>query len=69
MWYSTTKIQKKEEEAGFWIFKTKQAVRRITCFILGMEQDRDLLGTATLLNVKTCYEMDCQAIPDLAIAT
>ena len=28
--YTTTQIQVKEEESGFWIFKTKATVRRIT---------------------------------------
>ena len=31
--YSSAMIQQQEEESGFWIFKTKKTVRRITCFI------------------------------------
>ena len=31
--YSSSMIQQKEEEKGFWIFKTKETVRRITCYI------------------------------------
>ena len=31
--YSSAMIQEQEEETGFWIFKVKKTVRRITCFI------------------------------------
>ncbi|MDF1593686.1 MAG: hypothetical protein P1P89_19430 [Desulfobacterales bacterium] len=31
--YSSALIQEQEEETGFWIFKVKKTVRRITCFI------------------------------------
>jgi len=31
--YSSALIQEQEEESGFWIFKVKKTVRRITCFI------------------------------------
>ena len=31
--YTTTMVQQREEETGFWPFKTKQIVRRLTCFV------------------------------------
>ena len=31
--FTSTQIQEKEEESGFWIFKTLETVRRITCFV------------------------------------
>lgn len=31
--FSSSLIQQKEEEKGFWIFKTKEINRRITCFV------------------------------------
>jgi len=31
--YASTMIQEREEKKGWWIFKTKKAVRRITCFV------------------------------------
>ncbi|MEW6671015.1 MAG: hypothetical protein AB1427_04885 [Thermodesulfobacteriota bacterium] len=31
--YSSALIQQQEEESGFWVFKVKKTVRRITCFI------------------------------------
>jgi hypothetical protein len=31
--YTTTMVQEREEETGFWPFKTKQVVRRLTCFV------------------------------------
>ena len=31
--FSSTQIQEQEEESGFWIFKTMETVRRITCFV------------------------------------
>jgi hypothetical protein len=31
--YTTTMVQEREEESGFWPFKTKQLVRRMTCFV------------------------------------
>jgi hypothetical protein len=31
--YTTTMIQEREEETGFWPFKTRQIVRRLTCFV------------------------------------
>ena len=31
--FSNIVLQEREEKGGFWIFKTKRAVRRITCFI------------------------------------
>ena len=31
--YTTTMVQEREEETGFWPFKTKQLVRRMTCFV------------------------------------
>ena len=30
--FSNIALQEREEKGGFWIFKTKRAVRRITCF-------------------------------------
>ncbi len=31
--YASTMIQEREVEKGWWVFKTKRAVRRITCFV------------------------------------
>ena len=31
--FSSTMIQEREEKSGFWIFKTKRAVRRLTIFV------------------------------------
>ena len=42
--YSSALIQQKEEESGFWIFKVKKTVRRITCFVgkLGFTSGRSI---------------------------
>ena len=44
------------------IFKNGQPKRA-----KGME-NRGKIGTATVLNVKTCYDIGCQEVPDLTIA-
>ncbi len=31
--YTTTMVQEREEEKGWWLFKSKQAVRRVTVFV------------------------------------
>jgi len=31
--FASTMIQEMEEKSGWWVFKTKKAVRRITCFV------------------------------------
>lgn len=31
--FTNTMIQEREEESGWWIFKAKKAVRRLTCFV------------------------------------
>ncbi len=31
--YASTMIQEREVEKGWWVFKTKKSVRRITCFV------------------------------------
>jgi len=51
--FSNTMIQEREEKSGFWIFKTKKAVRRITCFIgklwfkAGVSKRKNYLQTPT----------------------
>jgi hypothetical protein len=51
--YSNAMIQERTEESGFWIFKTKQEVRRITCllgklfFQSGVAGKRNYLQTPT----------------------
>lgn len=42
--YSSAMIQQQEEESGWWIFKVKKTVRRITCFIgkLGFTSGRSI---------------------------
>jgi len=51
--FSSTTIQQREEKSGFWIFKTRKAVRRITCFIgklwfnTGASKRRHYLQTPT----------------------
>lgn len=51
--FTNTMIQEREEKSGFWIFKTKKAVRRITCFIgklwfkSGVSKRKNYLQTPT----------------------
>ena len=51
--FSNVVLQEREEKGGFWIFKTKRAVRRITCFIgkmwfkSGISKRRNYLQTPT----------------------
>jgi hypothetical protein len=51
--YSTTMIQEQEEESGFWVFKTKKMVRRMTAFVgklhfkSGSSQRENYLQTPT----------------------
>jgi hypothetical protein len=51
--FTNTTIQEREEKSGFWIFKTKKAVRRITCFVgklwfkAGVSKRRNYLQTPT----------------------
>ena len=51
--FTNTMIQEREEKSGFWIFKTKKAVRRITCFIgklwfkTGVSKRKNYLQTPT----------------------
>jgi len=51
--FTSTMIQEREEKSGFWIFKTKKAVRRITCFIgklwfkTGVSKRKNYLQTPT----------------------
>ena len=51
--FTTTMIQEREEKSGFLFFKTKKAVRRITCFVgklwfkSGLSNKRNYLQTPT----------------------
>jgi hypothetical protein len=51
--FTNTMIQERQEKGGFWFFKTKKAVRRITCFIgklwfkTGASERRNYLQTPT----------------------
>ena len=51
--FTNTMIQEREEKGGWWIFKSKRAVRRITCFIgklwfkTGVSKRRNYLQTPT----------------------
>ncbi len=51
--YTSTRIQEREEKTGFWIFKTKNPVRRITCFVgkllfkSGKSKRRNYMQTST----------------------
>jgi hypothetical protein len=53
--FSNIVLQEREEKGGFWIFKTKRAVRRITCFIgklwfkSGISKRRNYLQTPTAI--------------------
>jgi len=51
--FTSTMIQEREEESGFWLFKTKKMVRRITCFVgklwfkTGVSKRKNYLQTPT----------------------
>jgi len=51
--HTSVVIQEREEKRGFWIFKTKEVVRRITCFVgklwfkSGLSKRKNYLQTPT----------------------
>nr|HID57929.1 hypothetical protein [Desulfobacterales bacterium] len=51
--FTTAMIQEREEETGFWLFKTREMVRRITCFVgklwfkTGISKRKNYLQTPT----------------------